>query len=224
MTSRAKKAALLFFSMIRMRKPLVLVLAVLPLAMACAHPSRQPTRAQTLYHEGQAFLSQGQPHEARARFSESLALCREQNDPRGIAHNLNEIGILYTQQRRCKEARACFREAEALYRRLGMDAEVSKCLNNRALTFFLEKSYDRAVEAYEGLLAWDESTGNHLGRAITYTNLGALYETRLDDPTGALEAYEKALTLLNALGDASRGETVKERLKRLQNAWPALEE
>lgn len=206
----------------RTQRPSLLCLLVL--IMACAHTSRHTTPAQTLYHEGQALLSEGRPEAARAKFTASLALSGKQNDTKGTAHNLNEIGILHTQAKKFEEARACFQEAEALYRQLSMDAEVSKCLNNRALTFVLEKDYTQALATYEELIAWDETTGNRLGRAITYTNLGTVHETRLNAPEAALEAYEQAFDLLNVLGDATRSEAVRERLERLQNPRPTSNE
>ena len=196
--------------------PLCPIIALLFL-VSCTHTAKPPTRAQALYLEGQTLLSEGRPEEALARFSRSLALSREQNDPRGIAHNLNEIGILHTQRQAFDKARTCFLEAEAMYRDLGMEAEVSKSLNNRAMSHVLERDHSSAVDVYEELLEWDEATGNRLGRAITLTNLGQLYEVHLEEPDKALAAYEQALTLLTELGDEGRAATVRDRVERLSS-------
>jgi tetratricopeptide (TPR) repeat protein len=192
------------------------IVALLFLA-SCAHAPEQTTRAQGLYHEGQAFLSEGRLEEAFTRFSESLALSREEHDPKGVAHNLNEIGILQTQRREFDAARACFLEAQAIYRDLDMAPEVSKSLNNLALTHVLDKAYAEAAAVYEKLLAWDVSTGNSLGEAITLTNLGHLYEVHLQQPGKALAAYERALILLTELGEEKRSALLQERVQRFSS-------
>ena len=184
---------------------------------ACTHTPPKPSPAQALYQEGQALLSQGKPKAARERFRASLARSRETGDRKGVAHNLNEIGILHTQRQAFDKARACFLEAEAIYRDLGMEAEVSKSLNNRAMSHVLERDFPAAVDLYEELLAWDEATGNRLGRAITLTNLGQLYEVHLEAPDKALAAYQRALALLTELGDEGRAATLRDRVERLSS-------
>ena len=159
-----------------------------------------------------------------ARFTESLALCRASNDREGKAHNLNEIGILLTQQGRTARARASFREALHIYRSLGKAAGVSKTLNNLAATHVLDKDRTGAVRVYRELLAWDEETGNRLGAAVTHVNLGAMYEMepcRCD--LAALE-YGKGLDLLSALGDRRRAADVRRRLERLGVSCPEPEQ
>jgi len=202
-----------------MKKPLGLFLLfsliTLLVSGPCSHP-RPSDQARILYEEGQGLLSKGRPDAALKRFEASLALSREQDDARGTAHNLNEIGIIHTQKRSFAEARTCFQEAETLYRRLDMAGEISKTLNNRAITFILEKRYGEAASVYHDLLEWDERSGNRLGLAITHTNLGHLYETFLNQPAEAIAAYEKACGLLNELGDRARAGEVRARMERLQ--------
>ncbi len=200
----------------RLRKALLLVfLLALPLAAACAHTPHESSPARTLYQEGQSLLTQGRPVEALDRFRASLDLSREIGDRQGVAHNLNEIGILHTQRRELDAARDCFVEAELIYRGLDMSPEVSKSLNNRAMTYVLDRDFDAALGVYEELLEWDAATGNDLGRAITCTNLGHLYEVHLQQTGKALAAYERALALLTELGDEGRSAALRERVDRL---------
>lgn len=76
-------------------------------------------RAQALYAAAALAWAQGAYTNALTYGKESLAMCRELGDPRGIAGSLNVLGLLYQDLGDHTAARAVLEESNALSRAMG---------------------------------------------------------------------------------------------------------
>jgi len=94
------------------------------------------------------------------KFEKSLSLAREAGFKAGMAHNLNEMAIIHTARGEYAEARELLAEAVEIYKEFNMEPEVSKSLNNVAVTYVKERDFKEAVSRYEELLTWDGKTDN----------------------------------------------------------------
>lgn|GEM_PF-1259667 len=193
----------------------VVILIALIISISCSPGFVQTRRAKHLYKEGQILLSQGKREEATVRFEKSLSLARAAGFPVGVAHNLNEMAIIHTSKGRYKKARKLLFEAVNIYKEAGMDPEVSKSLNNIALTYVREYDLTKAVNRYEELLKWDRETNNLLGTAITLYNMGLLYDHYLGKYEEAQRSYLEALKIFTRLEDKRYIQTVDKKILRL---------
>jgi tetratricopeptide (TPR) repeat protein len=189
---------------------LVLAVFVLP---ACSIQSFQIKRAEALYKRGQVLEAGGRLEEALSKFNDSMALAEKAGFRPGVANNLNEIAIIYTSGGEYEKARALLVKALHIYREMKWNTEVSKTLNNIALTYLKELRFDEAIKAYGDLLAWDHQTGNRLGRLITLNNMGFIYDHYLGDAEKARKSYEGALRIARELGERKYVTMLEEKLK-----------
>jgi len=166
--------------------------------IACTHSS-VAEKAEFYYKKGQSLASHGNQKEAVENFELSLNLSEQIDFQAGVAHNLNELAILQTDQGKCAVAREFLARALNIYRQLDMQPEISKTLYNIALTYLRENNYDKALEQFNELLDWDRRTGNQLGEAITLYNTAIIYKNYLHQPDEADRLFSEALSMLEDL-------------------------
>ncbi|MCK5404432.1 MAG: tetratricopeptide repeat protein [Desulfobulbaceae bacterium] len=196
---------------------LFILILLLPLC-SCSHKQYQMKKAEYLYKTGQRYVSKGEEQKGLRAFERSLALAREAEFEAGVAHNLNEMGILRTARGEYDVARELFSEALAVYRKLEMHPEISKTLNNIALTYVQEMRYGMAVNQYEELAEWDGATGNDLGMAIALFNMGQVLEKNLQKNKEARANYEEALAVFKKLNNDRYIQVVQQKLLTLTPA------
>lgn len=207
------------FSFSGFLSPWVIIIAlIIPVLFvySCSQRPLQVKRAERFYQQGQTYLAKGQYEKALRKFENSLALARKIEFKSGMAHNLNEIGIVHIKKGDYAKAREYFFEAVSIYEQLEMDPEISKSLNNIALTYVTVKDFEQALKSYAKLLAWDEKTGNSLGLAITANNMGHIFEY-YGDYEEAEKKYLQALRIFEELGKERLAQSVKEKLERLKS-------
>ena len=187
----------------------------LTLLFSCLSGPVQKRHAERLYYEGQAHLSQGNTAEAVKKFEYSLQLAEKAGFRAGVAHNLNELAIIYTTRGEYKKARDALTATVPIYKELGMNPEVSKALNNIALTYLREHRFREAVSHYENLLKWDQETGNRLGEAIALNQMGWIHANFLKEPKRAYPLYAKAREIFEELGKDSHVQVVEKNIESI---------
>jgi len=193
---------------------LVIYLMLSALLMsACMPHFIQEKRAEALYHDGQHLHDQGQYPQALEKFEASLDLAIKIGYKAGVAHNNNEMAIIYTAQSEFDKARNYLNKAVVMYKELNMNSEVSKALNNIAITHVSEGAYFKALQQYQELLEWDGQTGNDLGRGITFFNMGRILESNLGKPGEARNNYIQALKIFQSIGNQKYLKAVQKYLK-----------
>jgi len=156
--------------------------------------------ASVLYNLAGVSVEQGRYAQAEPLYRTSLEI-REKSF--GAAHPLaaearNDIGFLYLQQGKYKEAEGwlekAFRDWESA---TGFEAYAAVALNNLALLNRLQGRFDKAESLYKQAAAVEEKAfgAEHPELATTRMSLGALYQAWGKNGQ-AIEAYKQALALL----------------------------
>jgi len=131
-----------------------------------------------------------------------------------VAHNLNELAIINTARGEYAKARELFNEALGIYKELNMEIEISKSLNNIALTYVRERRFQEAIEWFKDLMAWDAKSGNELGIGITLYNMALIYHQHLGMKEKAKECFSKALKIFKETGNKRYIEKIQERIQK----------
>ncbi|RLB25542.1 MAG: hypothetical protein DRG71_03840 [Deltaproteobacteria bacterium] len=195
--------------------PQLLLLLLAMVLSACGAHEYRLRRAKLLYHQGQLLQTQGKIEEATKKFEASLALSRREGFRPGIAHNLNELAIIKVSKGEYVKARQLLEEALGIYKSLRMSAEVSKVMNNLAITYLEQGDPKGALTAYNELLQWDKATGNILGQLIVLYNMGEIYEEYLNQPCQAKPHFEAAFHLALSLGRRKLAKKIRHKISSL---------
>jgi tetratricopeptide (TPR) repeat protein len=159
-------------------------------------------RAERLYRQGQFYLAKGDYEKAVKKFGESKSLSEMVGFKAGIANNLNEMGVILTHKREFAQARDLFSQTLTMYKDLEMASEVSKTLNNIALTYEGERNFRKAIQAYEELYEWDNATDNYIGMGLTLSHIGYIYKRHLKDEETAFDTFRESLPHFEKAVDA----------------------
>ena len=149
------------------------------------------------------------------KFEESLSLAKKAGSLPGVAHNLNEMAIIYTSRGKYSKGRELLQESLIIYRKATMKPEISKVLNNIAITYIKEHSFTKALDQYTELLQWDRKTENYLGVGITFYNMGLLYEHHIKNIEEAKKNYQHALTTFRKIGNEKYIQLVDKKMSLL---------
>lgn len=175
------------------------IVAVIQLFFGCSVHSINTYRAKRFYRDGQRLAARKDFNAAVKAFEKSIRLAETSGFEAGVAHNLNELAIIHTTRGEYGKAREKLSAALNSYEKLSLPSEVSKTLNNIALTYVKEHRCRDAVYQYKKLVAHDERTHNRLGQGIAFFNMGRVYETCLNNAEESQRCYERSLTLFTAL-------------------------
>jgi len=171
----------------------------LEIALARAVNSAPNLRARVL--EGAANLARvrGQLGHAATLAREDVALCRQVNDPAGLAQALIGAGNVAFDQSEWASANSLYREALGLKRRLGEKRGVAMALHNLAEVEYRLGSDTFGPMAEESLALFMD-VGDRWGMALARNDL-ARVATHRGDFSRAHALYVESLGLLQELGD-----------------------
>ena len=172
---------------------LLVMVSAFFLSFACSPAPYRMKRAERLYRQGQIYHARGDQEKAIKKFEESIALSEMVDFKPGIANNLNEMAIIHTRNQAFAKARDLLHQCLDIYKELNMASEVSKTLNNIALSYEQEGDFPKAIATYEELLAWDKETDNHIGMGLTASRIGYLYSRKLNDKDKAHSKFMESI-------------------------------
>jgi len=131
-----------------------------------------------------------------------------------VAHNLNELAIIHTGKGDTEKAREFLMEALDIYKELNMKPEVSKTLNNIALTYVKDKKFQEAIKWFNELIEWDKKSGNQLGVGITFYNMALIYHKHLGMKKEAKDSLMKALRIFKETGNEKYIQMIQDKIKK----------
>ncbi|MCS6845292.1 MAG: tetratricopeptide repeat protein [Caldilineales bacterium] len=154
---------------------------------------------RVLAHLSQVYLHTGDVLAADRCCAEAASVLAE-DDLAELALLYNNWGLVTSRLRRTEEAQAHYRQAEALFARLGNVRGQAKVLNNLGQLYYemgrpeAEAYFLRALELYRRL-------GDDPHAARTQVNLGAFYHDILGRTEHALQLHQAVEPVFRRLGD-----------------------
>jgi predicted ATPase/class 3 adenylate cyclase len=157
-------------------------------------------RAKALNAAAALALVQGDYPSSRALGQQSLAICRELADHRGIAAVMNTLGQVALVERDFEAARAMHEESLAIRRELGDRWGISASLANLGAVAQGQGDFGSARMLTEESLTIGRELGDRWGIALSLHNLGwlALHQ---GDPAAARALHGESLVIWRELGD-----------------------
>ena len=155
-----------------------------------------------------------------------LQIAEEIGDKTWKAPTLNNIAMIYQNQRNLPEALKWFEEALNLTEEIGNLAGKGTILDHIGSIFKMRGDVEGALKKFEESLKIAEEFGNLNSQAICLNNIGDLYEILGYFPE-ALDHFRKALEITENLGDLHKKSTLLNNMGKiyysLQDYKKALE-
>lgn len=150
--------------------------------------------------QGTASRLQGDHPRAFQYYKKSLAIHERIGEKKGIAGNLNNIGLIYREQARNDQALDYYLRSRSIFEEIGDKQGLGNSLNNIGSIYTDERDFLRALEYMEQGTAIQKEVGNEKGLANGLGNIGVVYGEK-GDTARALEYFEKSLAIREAIGD-----------------------
>jgi predicted ATPase/DNA-binding SARP family transcriptional activator len=157
-------------------------------------------RASGLRAWGHLAEMQGDWDSAKASYQESLAICRELGDRKGIDESIRFLGAVAWLEREFADAWALLEESLAFRREQGDRHGVADVLEYMGLVAEQQGDYPRARALYEESLSILRALGGQQGIAALLTDLGRLMGS-LGEAAAAKARLEESLAICRGLGD-----------------------
>ncbi|MEM9246813.1 MAG: tetratricopeptide repeat protein, partial [Cyanobacteria bacterium P01_F01_bin.153] len=143
-----------------------------------ARVTEQEREAQFLFDKGVSLYRQGLLPGATREWKAALQLFRNLGDRAGEADVLSNLGLVYEQQKKYRQAITHHESALALHLLLGDRYDGSQNAENSALAYYALGNYREAVRLQQQALALRQEFEQHPRLATTLRILGAMYQVR----------------------------------------------
>ena len=157
-------------------------------------------RARLLFAAAVLAGEQGDYPSAQKLFEESLDICLELDDNRGVAVALNALAVNARDRGDLNLASLLFERCVAIWKDLGDTADIARTLSNLANVMKLKGEYSRASALYDECLVMFGKAGDDAGAAWTLNYLGDVARERAD-LTAARSYCEQSLAAFRLLRD-----------------------
>lgn len=175
--------------------------AILEHALAKSEGIAGTLRAKALATAAMLANIQGDSDRSEELARESLALCRQIADARGIANALYLLGQVCWLRGDFSQARSYLEEALAIFRQEGDEASAAYTLFSLAGLATIQGAYARAPMLFEECLTLFTKMGNKRGMALAHLQLAeALFVSQGDGET-LRSRLEKGFLLCREVGD-----------------------
>jgi predicted ATPase/serine/threonine protein kinase len=161
---------------------------------------RPKMRARLLFAAAVLAGEQGDHGPARQLFEESLEICLDLNDSRGVAIALNALAVNARDRGELDTASSLFDRCVAIWKDLGDSTDTARALSNLANVAKLRGEYDRASLLYDECLTMFRKAGDTAGVAWTLNYQGDVARERADLIT-ARAFCERSLAAFRQLRD-----------------------
>ncbi len=167
--------------------------------------------AERLYRElknlkGAAAAQQGlgntcaDKKEALVYFEKALATYSELKDKRGMAGNMQNIGLAYVTLGNNTKALEHLEKGLAIFTEIDNKEGIGGCLDNIGLVHSAMSNYPAAIDCHQKAITVFEAMGNLRGTVQNLNNIGNIF-IALEDYPKARDYYEKALHISEAQND-----------------------
>ncbi len=136
------------------------------------------TKAGALNNLGYFQESSGRIKEALEKYHESLKICEELDDKKGIALALNNIGFVYSNQLQEEKALEYYNKSLKMELELDNKKSIARLYNNIGLIYRKQNKLKEALEHYLKSKEIREEIGDLDGVANSLNNIGFIYRIR----------------------------------------------
>ena len=162
--------------------------------------ARPKLRARLSFAAAVLAGEQGDYASARQLFEESLEICLELNDNRGVAVAVNALAVNARDRGELAVASFLFERCVAIWRDLGDSADIARALSNLANVTKLQGEYARASSLYDECLTIFRKAGDGAGVAWTLNYQGDVAREKAD-LAAARSFCEQSLAAFRELRD-----------------------
>ncbi len=179
-------------------------------ALKLADALPQTTRIRLLAALGNAHVAVGPPEAAERYLRESLQLASSRQDVARMAAALNDLGNLYSSQRKYAEATAAYSESAALAQKAGLRLLAARALSNAAGSLVQQDKTQEAETALQAASAAMRQAAPSHEAVLTRIRIALGFrdlQARGADATGRLlreasDGLNEAAAMADRLGDA----------------------
>jgi predicted ATPase/transcriptional regulator with XRE-family HTH domain len=169
-------------------------------ALAKSKGIEAPVRVKALMAAASLADNQDDNERAKALCEESLALCRELGDTRGIAVSIRLLGTIAHRRNNLGEASSLTEEALALFREVGDKDGIAWSLADSAHRVSNQGEYARGISLHEEALELWREVGHKDRIAQSHVCLAEMLFLSQSDPARVHALLEEGLALSRELG------------------------
>jgi predicted ATPase/serine/threonine protein kinase len=162
--------------------------------------ARPRLRARLLFAAAVLAGAQGDYCNSRELFQESLEICNQLNDKRGVAVALNALAVTERDRGEFAAAAGLFGQCLALWKQVGDLTDIARALSNLASVMKRRCDYERAFSLYDECLSMFRKAGDGTGVAWTLNYLGDVAREK-GDLSAARSYCEQSLSGFRQLHD-----------------------
>lgn len=166
---------------------------------ACHNLDDAPLIARAAFDVSFTSLRTGDYEKAEHHALETLTICASAGNQHGQAEALDQLGLIYRNSARYRDALAYHQEAMEIYQQVRDRRGMAEAVMHAATAFGCLGRYDDEIRNLKQALMLFRKAGDQRGEAITLNNLGAV----LDDQgfhRDAVENYENSLAIFRQIG------------------------
>ncbi len=192
-------------------------------AFTTAHHLSIQAHSRVHQAEAQTALSnllqrRGDNKQALIYQQQALTLYQEMGDGRGIAHSLNQLGVIYRNRGEYEPALLHHEQALHFSRLAHESSSIARNLGSMAIVYEAQGAYDRALACYREAWHISQEVGDRLSVAVYSGNMGNVYWYQ-GQYEQALSYYRQALQVNQEIGH-KRGMAI--RLGNMGSAYRKL--
>lgn len=170
-------------------------------AKSWLHASGLPAKyADVMVDQGNAHLFLSQYDIALSKYDSARRVFSELDHTAGLIRCLNNMGIIYKNYGRYREALDSYAKVVDLSLRDSDSISLTDTYINIGVVHVKQADYHTALENFSRSLYYARQTGNRKQESISLMNSGVIYN-KLKEYGKALEHYQKALSVSTQMGD-----------------------
>lgn len=155
---------------------------------------------ETLNSLASALISSARSREAEKVCGAVETLIQRGAQPRLVAQNLLNRGLLHYISGDMQRAAAAYEQAHALYLSANDDWGQARALNYLGYAIQDSGEIERALDTYQQALVWFRAIEDRRGEAAVLTVIGTAYSV-LGEKQKAFNLHKQALVIMRAIGD-----------------------
>ncbi len=176
-------------------------------AIAEKYPNDTTLFIEALHLIGDAHYYNNNPANALEYALKVLNLQEKINDSAGIAKSLNNLGVIYSGQKKYEKALEILERSLDIRKKLGNSSGVAANYNNIGQIYHQLHEDSTAMHYFKKSVALREQEKNREALIGGYNNIAAVY-MRLNDNKNAIDYLNRALAISDSLGLTNQKATI----------------